>query len=196
MFFKTLSFIFIAMMTLFLLWAIGWLWFATSVALASPKEGNIKTDAIVVLTGGNGRINEGLDLLAKGSSDKLFISGVNKEVTQDDIYAGWKKPTKDRPCCIYLGYDAEDTTGNAVETKNWILKNKISSFRLVTSSYHMPRAYLEMSKILPDIKIIPHPVLTDDFEAWKGRFWKLTFSEYNKMLVRWLNLNEKANVPA
>ena len=175
--------------TLFLLWGFGWLWFATTVAMASPENKIEKTDAIIVLTGGNGRINAGLDLLAKETSDKLFISGVNQDVKEQDIFDSWQKPSEKKPCCVHLGYKAIDTTGNAEEVREWVEENQINSFQLVTSSYHMPRANLEISRILPEKKIIRYPVLTDDFEAWKGRFWTLTFSEYNKTIISWLRLN-------
>lgn len=187
---KTLSFIFMAFVTLFLIWGFGWLWFATTIAMAKPNEDIAQTDAIVVLTGGNGRVNAGLNLLAEKISDDLFISGVNEEVKEKDILASWKTPSKTKPCCIHLGYKAEDTTGNATEVYEWVEENGVESFQLVTSSYHMPRAYLELSRILPETAIFQYPVLTDDFEAWKGRFWTLTFSEYNKTIVSWLRLNQ------
>jgi len=57
----------------------------------------------------------------------------------------------------------------------------------------MPRAYQEVSRVLPETTIIQYPVLTKDFENWRGRFWTLTFSEYNKMLVSWLNLNKRSS---
>lgn len=193
--FKTFTFILMAFFTLFILWGVGWLWFATTVAMAAPESKIEKTDAIVVLTGGNGRINAGLNLLAKEASDKLFISGVNQDVKEKDIFDSWKEPTSPKPCCVFLGYKAEDTTGNAVEVQEWVEQNNINSLQLVTSSYHMTRANLELSKALPKKKIIQHPVLTDDFEAWKGRFWTLTFSEYNKTLVSWLRLNNGGKQP-
>jgi uncharacterized SAM-binding protein YcdF (DUF218 family) len=141
------------------------------------------------LTGGNGRVNKGLDLLAKNVSDKLFISGVNEGTTEKDILNSWENRNGQTPCCFILGYKATDTMGNAAEVKEWVEGNDISNLVLVTSSYHMARAQLEISKIVKNIEIVPYPVLTDDFEAWKGRFWKLSFSEYNKTIIRWLNLS-------
>lgn len=188
MFLKVFSFVSMVFFTLFILWALGWMWFATTIALAKPDQPNIKTDAIIVLTGGNGRINAGLDLLATGAAPKLFISGVNKDVRDSDIFRSWKNPVSPQPCCISLGYDAIDTVGNAAETKAWVAEHDIKSIRLVTSTYHMPRAYQEVSKIIGDVEIIQHAVSTDDFQPWQGRFWNLTFSEYNKMLVSWLRL--------
>ena len=90
---------------------------------------------------------------------------------------------------MYLGYQATDTSGNAQEVKEWIEKNKIKSFILVTSKYHMPRAYLEISKSLKDREIHRYGNESYEFTPWKGRFWSLTFSEYNKTLVQWVRLN-------
>ena len=183
-----------AFLTLFLLWGLGWLCFATTVAMAKPEKQDIKTEAIIVLTGGNGRVSEGLNLLHEKSAPKLFVSGVNKDVSKKDIYASWTKKNVGKPCCLYLGYEAKDTSGNALEVQEWIKKNKINHFRLVTSNYHMPRAHLEISKALPDADIIPHAVISkDDFEPWRGRFWSLTFSEYNKTLIQWFRLNAPQN---
>jgi len=183
-----INFVALALFTVFILWALGWLWFATNIALAAPEKITKEYDAIVVLTGGNGRVNKGLDLLADGVSDKLFISGVNEGSTEADILNSWKNRNGRTPCCFELGYKATDTMGNAQEVKEWIEKNDITQILLVTSSYHMTRAQLEISKAVGDIQITPYPVLTSDFEAWKGRFWKLSFSEYNKTIIRWLNL--------
>lgn len=190
--FRIFTFIITTCMTLILIWAGGWLWFATTVALATPEESKEKTDAIIVLTGGNGRINAGLDLLSMKKADKLFISGVNEDVSSDDIYASWHDPSAARPCCLALGYKARDTLGNADEVKEWVDKNNISSFRLVTSSYHMPRASMLIERALPGKKIINHPVFSNDFEPWKGRFWELTFTEYNKSLISWANLDSQS----
>ncbi len=183
------SFVALTLFMLFILWGLGWLWFATNIALAMPDETPQKTEAIVVLTGGNGRVNTGMNLLSDGVAERLFISGVHDGTSKEDILKSWEDRNERTPCCFDLGYHATDTMGNAVEVKEWIIKNNIKNVLLVTSSYHMTRAQLELSKVLPDIEITPYPVLTSDFEAWKGRFWKLSFSEYNKTIIRWLNFN-------
>jgi uncharacterized SAM-binding protein YcdF (DUF218 family) len=183
---RIISFIFMTFLTLALLWALGWMWFATTVALSSPDKKIEYSDAIIVLTGGNGRIAAGLDLLAQKKSDKLFISGVNEEVIPEDILNGRRDL-----CCVFLGYKAKDTVGNAQEIKEWVDKNDIKSFHLVTSSYHMPRAQIELLQVLPQAVIKPYPVLTPDFQPWKGRFYNLTFSEYNKTIISWLRLADK-----
>ncbi len=183
---------------LFLLWGAGWLWFATSLSMSFPEKESVKTDAIIVLTGGKGRINTGLDLLSKKAAPKLFISGVHENVSKKDLLSRWKKPEAKEPCCISLGYEAKDTFENAIEVQKWVTGNNINSVRLVTSSYHMPRAYMQVSALLPETTIIRHPITSDDFQPWKDRFWSLSFAEYNKILFVWLKLgqgNKKETAP-
>ena len=151
--------------TLALIWLVGWVLFTISVTHAKPEKPGKQVEAIVVVTGGTGRIHHALDLLAEGNADKLFISGVNEDVQHTDIIAGWNEfraeaslPVLSEPCCIELGYTAKDTTGNALEIKKWVEENGITSIRLVTSNYHMPRAYMEVRNHLPpDTAIYRHP---------------------------------------
>lgn len=154
-----------------------------------------KTDAIIVLTGGSERIRHALYMLDKGAAEMLFISGVNKDVKKPEIFAIYKYPAekymslKDK---VYLGYTANDTIQNAEEIKKWVRTNKIRSFRLVTSNYHIKRATIEISHLLPDVKIIPHQVLPMNvrFDKW----WefensrRLIISEYNKYLLAKLRI--------
>lgn len=184
---KTLTFFSATFLTLFILWVIGLLWFAANISLSKPKSIEMTTDAIIVLTGATNRIDEGISLLRDKKADKLFISGVNKDI--EDV----SRITTDKdilPCCIELGYKAENTMGNAAETKEWILDKNIENIRLVTSNYHMMRSMLEFKKTLPDIEIIPHPVTPKNFAAWKKEFWPITFSEYNKTLLIALQFNQ------
>ena len=193
---KLFNFVFIALFTLLIIWGVGWLWFATSITMTENNKTVTKTDAIIVLTGGRGRINEGLNLLAQKTAPALFISGVHKDVTKKDILKSWQNSTPSKLCCISLGYQSTDTISNAIEVRQWVVKNDINSFHLVTSSYHMPRAFMEISQQLPHTIIIKHPVFPSDFQLGGARFWKLTFSEYNKRILRWMqNINKKSENP-
>ena len=64
---------------LFVVWTWGLILYAEGIPsdIADPST---HTDAIVVLTGGSKRMRTGLDLLAEGKADKLFISGVHEGV--------------------------------------------------------------------------------------------------------------------
>jgi uncharacterized SAM-binding protein YcdF (DUF218 family) len=189
MIFKLFAYCLTAFFTLLLVWALGWLWFSASVAAAKPQSPETRTDAIIVLTGGDKRVNTGLDLLADGKADYLFISGVNVKVKPEELIALWKGDHKKVLPKLTLGYTADSTASNATESQEWIKKNDIHSVRLVTANYHMARSMLLMQKESPDLDIIQHPVVPDDLEPWKEQFWPLTFQEYNKFLATWLRLD-------
>ncbi len=186
---KLFAYCLTALFTLGLLWALGWMWFAASVASIKPAAPDVKTDAIVVLTGGDKRVNTGLDLLADEKARLLFISGVNAKVKPEELVALWHGDHKKVLCCITLGYAADNTASNATESQEWIRKNNVHSIRLVTANYHMARSLLLFKETMPDLTIVAHPVVPDDFEPWKEQFWPLTFSEYNKWLMAWLRID-------
>jgi uncharacterized SAM-binding protein YcdF (DUF218 family) len=164
-------------LTTLLLITLGWIWFAGSLVTMKPDVPNARTDAIIVLTGGKNRIEAGLSLLQEKRSDKLFISGVNKETTLADLVGG-----RDVPCCITLGYRAEDTIGNADEARDWVRENDIRSIRLVTSNYHMARARLEFDRAIPDLTIYDHPILNEDEDIARRSFLERTTREYIKLI--------------
>ena len=87
---------------------------------------------------------------------------------------------------ITLGYDALDTVGNAEETAAWAYKHQIKTLRLITSNYHMPRSLFELHHLLPQVQILPHPVVGDNFlkpKWWfEGETLYLVVQEYNKFL--------------
>lgn len=171
-----------AFMVLFLFWFAGGIWFSVTTITAQPDQSEVKEDALVVLTGGQERINTALDLLDKGYAEKLFISGVNQDVKASDLIHLWGGNTD--ICCIDLGYNAKDTKGNAIESKDWIKDNNFKSIRLITSNYHMARAAIEFKNTMPDIHIYKHPVHAISKD--RLNFWKVIFEEYNKTLIAWL----------
>jgi uncharacterized SAM-binding protein YcdF (DUF218 family) len=187
---KLFAYCFTAFFTLVLFWALGWMWFAASVVSMKPQAQTTTTDAIIVLTGGEKRVNTGLDLLAEGKGKELFISGVNTRVKPQDLVKLWQGDHEKVLCCITLGYAADDTAGNATESLAWVQKENIKSIRLVTSNYHMARSNLIFEQAMPDIMIYKHPVVPDDFEPWGRAFWKLTFQEYTKFLAMWLRFDQ------
>ncbi len=196
MIFRLFAYCLTAFLTLTLLWLVGWVWFAASIVSMKPYDETMKTDAIVVLTGGDKRVNTGLDLIADERAKYLFISGVNSKVKPAELTALWRGDQKKVLPHIRLGYTADSTATNAVETQAWIRENKIKSIRLVTANYHMARSLLMFHQAMPEIKIYPHPVVPDDFEPWKEQFWPLTFQEYNKLLASWLHIDLLNKNPA
>jgi uncharacterized SAM-binding protein YcdF (DUF218 family) len=164
----------------------GFLWFVASVP---TEEVSIDrpADGIVVLTGGASRIADAIELLAAGRGKRLLISGVHPTTSSSELarmspaYGRWMA------CCVDLGHAAVNTTGNAIETKQWVTDRGFRSLIVVTSNYHMPRTMAELRRRMPDVALVPFPVVTDKMrsEAW----WsspptaKLLFSEYLKYIV-------------
>src|SRR3546814_1991195 len=127
-----------------------------------PVPDDRRTDAIIVLTGGSERLPTGLDLLSRDRADKLFVSGVYAGVEVAELLRLSRQSPQELACCIVLGYAANDTRGNAVETAAWVHAEGYKSLRLVTSNYHMARSLLEFRRLMPEIEIVPHPVRPGD----------------------------------
>lgn len=176
---------FFCFLFLLVFWLLGFAWFIGQIPNKQFNFSENSADAIVVLTGGSGRLEYGLLLLSQNNSQKIFISGVGVDVKISDILKFVPKnidinSVKKLSAKISLGRSAENTIGNAQETSAWINEHKYKSILLVTSDYHTPRAVLEFSEYLPNLTIIPAPVLVDDKTVnEKG----LTISEYNKYLA-------------
>jgi uncharacterized SAM-binding protein YcdF (DUF218 family) len=164
---RTLAAIFVVL----LVWFTGLLAFAARVDRLTPADDPAPADAIVALTGGSGeRINAGVQLLEAGKARRLLISGVGPHVTrgQLQIIVGAAKPLFD--CCVDLGFQAANTLGNARETAAWARAHGFRTLILVTADYHMPRARLELSSALPEAKLEPYPVVTNELKT--GDWWK------------------------
>lgn len=170
-----------------MLWFVGFVAFNNTIY--NPKRLVMKkTDAIVVLTGGKNRINVAKNLFNDGMAEKMFISGVSKKASIDDVIAqgGADALYKEN---IEIGQEAKNTVENAIEVDEWIKKNDIKSIRLVTSNYHMPRSIEELKAKNKDVEIVVHPVFSDNVSKkwWKqaGSFMFIA-NEYNKFLFAWV----------
>ncbi|MDR2098669.1 MAG: YdcF family protein [Rickettsiales bacterium] len=179
-------------------YAVGFFAFAYSLDFESP-DGEARTDAIIALTGEEKRVVESIRELAKGNAEKLFISGVYRGMPRDRITAatisGLKRgrglaATKESlgaRIVVPPSRAAENTIENGLESRKWVLDNKIRSIRLMTAYYHMPRSLLVFRKYMPeDVTIIPHPIL---LSSERPNFMsdpvlaRMLFSEYNKYIV-------------
>ena len=180
-----------AVLLLALAWLAGLVAFVSLIPPAADTP-EARTDAIVVLTGGSERLAEGLRLLAAGRGDKLFISGVGKDVDLaallQELPAGTILPDPaQRACCIMLGHGADNTLGNARETAAWMASQGFHSLRLVTADYHMPRSLVEFRRAMPDVRITGHPVFPQ--QVRRSGWWRwpgttlLLVNEYDKLLL-------------
>lgn len=156
-------------------WAAGFAWFA--LLLPQPLDGR-KTDAIVVLTGGAGRIDRGLALMQEGAARRMFISGVGRSVRPGELAARYSASPALFACCITLGREAIDTRSNGIETAHWLERRGYDTVRLITSDWHMRRAAFELRQALPG-----NVVLVYDGVPGHPDFAML-LKEYNKYLAR------------
>ena len=160
---------------LFLVWAIGFLWFV--VALPRPVEETVRTDAVIVPTGGAGRIARGLEVLDAGLAARMLVSGVDPEVRPQEFAAEFGVEPDQMACCVTLGFAAVDTRSNAAETAKWVAQNEARSLRLVTTDWHMRRAAGELDRALPD-----HVTVIRDAVPSRPDLGTL-FLEYHKLLA-------------
>jgi uncharacterized SAM-binding protein YcdF (DUF218 family) len=162
------------------LWALGFALFA--IILPRPAVSSANTDAIVVLTGGAGRIERGLKLLEAGAAQRMLVSGVDRSVRAHELAIENDASRELFDCCVDLGREAVDTRSNAAETARWLRRHRYRSVRLVTSDWHMRRAEFELSRALDAssggaITLLPDAVRTQPS-------FSMLLAEYNKYLLR------------
>ena len=164
---------------------LGFVVFASSAGRRAPPRVD-QADAIVVLTGADRRIDEGMRLLRDGFGRRLLISGVNLRTRPEQVRRLANPGDTLFNCCVDFGYVAQDTIGNAEETKAWADHYRFSRLIVVTSSYHMPRSLTELGRLLPDTELIAYPVVP---RALRDQVWwlhaattRLLMAEYLKLL--------------
>jgi len=159
---------------------LGFFWFLRNV----PDEEvslDRNADGIVALTGGASRIADAIELLASGRGKRLLISGAYRATNSKEIsrlnpdFERWVR------CCVDFDRSL-NTLGNALETKRWAESRGFRSLIVVTSNYHMPRALAELAHQLPDVALVPFPVVTDRQRAEWLATMRRTFVEYVKFV--------------
>lgn len=165
---------------------IGFLWFQAQVATAEPHD-LARADGIVVLTGGASRITDAIELLESGRGQRLLITGVHPTTRPREISRGVPQHDRIFACCVDLDRSALNTLGNALQARQWAMRHSFRSLIVVTSAYHMPRAMAELAHQLPDVSLVPFPVVTEKLRA--DHWWtsaattKLLILEYLKYIV-------------
>lgn len=139
-----------ALLVIALIWTAGLFAFAARVQQSTPPEEPAPADGIVVLTGANSneRIRAAVTLLSEGLGKRVLVSGVNREVSREQLRTVSRTVRRLYDCCVDLGFNADDTVGNARETAEWAKAMRFKSLIVVTSDYHMPRAMLELRAVM------------------------------------------------
>jgi uncharacterized SAM-binding protein YcdF (DUF218 family) len=159
---------------------IGFGFYAGTVSSYARPDATVQVDGIVVLTGDQGRLTAGVQLLQNGRSTHLLVSGVHASVTSEELRAQTSLSDAQFSCCVELGRDATDTVGNARETAQWVRANGYQRLIIVTSDYHLPRSLIEMDMAMPDVEFIAYPVRTTP--PWRNprsaRLWLQDYAKY------------------
>lgn len=159
--------------------------------LPKPLTQTPRADGIIVATGGQERLNAGLDLLANKTAPHLLLTGVGTGITKQMIAQSLALSDSQAlgfDCCVSLEFDAKDTIGNALAAKRWAAAQDARRLILVTSDYHMPRAHLEFSYQMPTRTIIAYPIMAPDLagKSWYSDWptFRLYMREFLKYRLR------------
>ena len=170
----------------------GFFWFVRQI----PSTGqHLARDAagIVVLTGAPARIPDAIQLLAGGHGQRLLITGVNRSTRAREIARLTPLYARFFACCIDLDRSALNTFGNAIQTRRWAHEHHFKSLIVVTSNWHMPRAMVEIRHQLPDVELIPYPVISENvlMDPWWSHTDTARFlaGEYVKYLAAQAHLH-------
>jgi uncharacterized SAM-binding protein YcdF (DUF218 family) len=161
----------VLLLVIMLIFGAGLLAFSARVVSSTPAPAPAPADGVVALTGASTlRIEAAVQLLEDGKAKRLLVSGVNREVTRGQLQAVAHDFGRAFSCCVDLGFEAENTQGNARETAGWVRFHHYRSLIVVTADYHMPRALLELHAALKGVELRPYPVATASLNA--RRWWR------------------------
>ncbi len=169
------------------LWGVGFVWFVDDTL--RPPAAPPAADGIVALTGGAERIETALQLLADGRANRLLVSGVARETTLAALTERVGFDAGPLAARVTLGYTATSTVGNAAETAAWARHFGLHALIVVTASYHMRRAMIEIGRALPGVRLTAYPVLPAALHEGGPHIIRLLAGEYTKWLVTWLGLD-------
>ena len=151
----------------------------------SARPSQVQVDAIVVLAGGKGRVEEGVRLFKERRANWLFLVGVDPSVRKSDLY----RPKQGDPSSdnVVLEKLSRNTLENAIYGRDILAEHKVRSVLLITSRYHLKRsAILFRNALPPEVAVYPYPVDSSNVkEEWwhhLGTF-RLLFSEFYKYCI-------------
>lgn len=123
-----------------------------------PAPSPPRADAILVLTGDENRIPEGYRAWKEGKARELYILGAGEGARLEKVLPGGPGIPPSEARKLHLEGWSENTLENAYSAKSVIAEHGFRKVILVTSDYHVPRAYLSFRTILPKtiaIEVIP-----------------------------------------
>ena len=169
------------LLAILLAWGTSFAWFLYLVD--KPMAPPTHADGIVAFTGGPERVETALRLLSSDRADKLLLSGIGGGAELPELAHRAGVDPMLLAARVTIGRTATTTRGNAMETAAWARANSIHSLLVVTASYHMPRAMIELARALPDAALYPLPVVPPDRPGHVSLPFRLIAEEYIKYIA-------------
>jgi uncharacterized SAM-binding protein YcdF (DUF218 family) len=147
----------------------------------------------MVLSGGEGRIAAGYRAWSSGAATEIYILGAGRDVTLTRLVPPAATLTPAERGRIHAEGWSENTLENAFSAKTAVEDRKFASVVLVTSDYHVPRAWIAFRKVLPPrVALYVLPVRTERWgsvaAAWRtARLYFVEGWKYwgYRALLRW-----------
>lgn len=176
--------VFLAGLAILAAYAVGFVVFVETLQLTPSTLDH--PDAVVVPTGGDGRLPIALKLFESGVGARLLITGADPGTTtaklKEAVHGGNRID-----CCVDLDFSAANTRDNAAVTSEWVRRHDYHRLVIVTANYHMPRCLAEFSAVMPNVKFEPWPTRPNGINVkdwWNNpRTFKTLRREYTKFLV-------------
>ena len=159
--------------------------------LEGPIEPLQPSDAIVVISGDEAlaRYRDGVRLYRAGWAPRLIFSGATRDGSHSnaDVMRGLALEDGVPDSAILVDPHGDDTFGNAVHTRDLMLKHNLRSAILVTSPYHLQRAILTFRGVFQGTGIRVIGRSAPDGEWRKTSWWmqpetrSLTVRELEKL---------------
>lgn len=152
--------------------------FAAYVAMLPEPSASLPdgVDGVAVFTGGQGRVDRALAMLAEGFDGPVLISGVHPDVKLEEL-ASPNRFSPAQQARVQLDYDALTTRQNVRNTVQWMDGQGLQRVGVVTSTYHIARCRLLFWLLAPTHEVVLLPVQP------VGSGWRTLWREYNKLLL-------------
>lgn len=136
------------------------------VARPPRTPAGLQADAIFVLSGGDNRIPAGYRAWKEGMGKELYILGARFGTRIERILPGSQELSSDALRRLHVEGWSENTLENAFAAKGVVAERNFRQVIMVTSDYHMPRAYFVLRALLPgEVGITAYSVRSD----WSDR---------------------------
>ncbi|UOF88973.1 YdcF family protein [Fodinisporobacter ferrooxydans] len=153
----------------------------------------IRSDAIIVLSGGAERVAKGVRLYREGYSRYIILSNAfdTKPVKPIDQIKQYNIPKKS----VILETKAQSTYENALFTEKLVKEHHFTSVIVVSSNYHMRRVAFNFGKVYSGTGIRLTYCASNDPRFHPHRWWANSFSlittldEYIKLAGNALGIN-------